>query len=422
MTGSRRSNVVHHTVRRAVVGGAAAVALLAAVLAGCSSDESGSAPTSAEESSTEASTTTSSIAPFAGPGDFYDVPDPLPEGEPGELVRYERIDTPDVTDRVRYRVMYHSRDAMDRDAAVTGLVSVPTGEAPEGGWPTLSWGHGTVGLAPACAPSRDGGGIPAFGTDGILVASDYVGLGPNGQVHAYLSGEAEGHSVIDIVRAARQLPDVEASDEWTTVGTSQGGHAVLFAGELASDYAPELDLVGTVAMAPGSNLDQTYPGDVPLTINAVKAMAIYGMAVDHPEIRPEDYATPALVELAEQMKVRCLGDLTAQIAAMPTDGYWTVDPLTTDVGRKISQANSPGRVAADAPVLLVQGDKDIVVSPARTQALFESMCEAGQVVELEVVPDGGHDMKTMEAARDTIESWLQARLDGEPAPDGCPDT
>ena len=419
MTGSWRSDVIHARTRRAIV---AAAALLAVVLAGCSTDESGSAPSSVRVTSTEVSTTTSSVAPFAGPGDFYDVPDPLPEGEPGELIRYERIDTPDVADRLRYRVMYHSRDALDRDAAVTGLVSVPVGPAPEGGWSTLSWGHGTVGLAPACAPSRDGGGIPAFGTEGILVASDYLGLGPNGQLHAYLSGEAEGHSVIDIVRAARQLPDVAASDEWTTVGISQGGHAVLFAGELAPDYAPELDLVGTVSMAPGSNLDQTYPGDVPLTVNAVKAMAIYGMAVDHPEVRPEDYATPALEALAEQMRTRCLVDLTAQIAAMPANGYWTVDPLTTELGREVSRANSPGRVAADAPVLLVQGDKDIVVSPARTQALFESMCEAGQVVELEAVPGGGHDMRTMEAAQATIESWLQARLDGEPAPDGCPGT
>jgi fermentation-respiration switch protein FrsA (DUF1100 family) len=403
--------------RRAALVLLAAVATL--VAGGCSSDDGSERRSGTTASTTAPSTTAAPLEPFDGPGDFYDVPDPLPEGEPGELIRYQPIERPG-SDRATYRVMYHSRDARDRDVAVTGLVSVPLGDAPEGGWSTLSWGHGTVGLAPACAPSRGDGDLPAFGTDGILVASDYVGLGPNGQLHAYLSGVSEGRSVVDVVRAARRLPGVVASDEWVSVGTSQGGHAVLFAGELAEQYAPELDLVGTVSIAPGSNLDRTFPGDVPLTIDAVKAMAIYGMAVDHPEIRPEDFATPALQALAERMRTTCLDELTEQIAAMPADGYWTVDPLTTDVGKRVATANNPGRVRADAPVLLVQGDADVVVSPARTAALFEAMCDVGQVVELVTVPGGNHDMRTLEDARSTIETWIRDRLDGEPAPDGCP--
>ncbi len=402
-----RSRAALAVVALAVVAGSAA----------CTSDGADRA-----SGTTKPPGTTTSLAPFAGPGDFYDAPDPLPEGDPGALIRYERVDRPADTTRTTWRVMYHSRDARDRDVAVTGLVAVPEAAAPPGGWTTLSWGHGTVGLAPSCAPSRGSGGIPAFGTDGILAASDYVGLGPNGQLHAYLSGPSEGHGVIDVVRAARRLPGAAASPEWSTVGISQGGHAVLFAGEEAADYAPELHLVGTVAAAPGSNLERSFPGDVPLTINAVKAMAVYGLAVDHPEIHPERYATDALAALAAKMRTTCLDALTPELAAMPPDGYWKVDPLTTDLGRRITIENDPGRVEAAAPVLLVQGDADVVVAPARTQALFEGMCALGQVVQLETIPGGNHDQTTLERAQATIASWLQARYAGEPAPDGCPPT
>lgn len=37
-------------------------------------------------------------------------------------------------------------------------------------------------------------------------------------------------------------------------GHSQGGHAVLWTGMLAPDYAPELDLVGVAAFAPATDL------------------------------------------------------------------------------------------------------------------------------------------------------------------------
>ena len=35
-------------------------------------------------------------------------------------------------------------------------VSVPKGKPPKGGWPVITWAHGTTGVADICAPSRDG--------------------------------------------------------------------------------------------------------------------------------------------------------------------------------------------------------------------------------------------------------------------------
>ena len=60
--------------------------------------------------------------------------------------------------------------------------------------------------------------------------------------------------MIDIVRAARSLPRVGEGKDFTVWGHSQGGQAVLFAGMMASAYAPELRLLGVAAAAPATDL------------------------------------------------------------------------------------------------------------------------------------------------------------------------
>ena len=98
-------------------------------------------------------TTSAEVESFAGAiADFYRVPDPLPPGAPGDLIRTMPIDAP--AGEVGLRIMYHSTDADGDDRAVTGVVFHPTTEAPEGGWPIVAWAHGTSGLAASCAENR----------------------------------------------------------------------------------------------------------------------------------------------------------------------------------------------------------------------------------------------------------------------------
>src|SRR5690606_24736699 len=129
--------------------------------------------------------------------------------------------------RVTVRVMYHSQDAQDRDRAVTGVITYPTGDGPDGGWPVLSTAHGTTGVAEQCALSRTADEAPGWGVEGGWAMTDYVGQGPVGEVHPYLSKPSEGNAVIDIVRAAGHLPDAHAGSRWISIGHSQGGHGAL---------------------------------------------------------------------------------------------------------------------------------------------------------------------------------------------------
>src|SRR5438105_2778182 len=58
--------------------------------------------------------------------------------------------------RRAWKLAYVSTDAFGHRSRVTGTVFVPRGTPPEGGWPVVSWAHGTSGLADGCAPSRVG--------------------------------------------------------------------------------------------------------------------------------------------------------------------------------------------------------------------------------------------------------------------------
>lgn len=356
---------------------------------------------------------------FTGTVDeFYEVPDPLPPGEPGDLIRVQDVD--ETPDEVTVRVMYHSRDARDRDRAVTGMITYPTGPAPDGGWPVVSWAHGGVSMASQCAPSRAGMAPPAFGVDGVRVASDYIGLGPVGEISPVLSKPSVGNSVIDAVRAARQLAQSGAGPRWLAVGHSAGGHGALAAHELAGTHAPELDHVATVAFAPASDLGRTFGAVDEIVTSVVGAATLYGAPSEHPEIDPDDYAGVALAELGDLIRTTCQAEFelaVATVKASEGDDFWQNDPLVTEPARSLLLANEVGDTAADAPVLLSSGTDDPIVVIDRVLSLFGRMCDAGQVTDLRVVD--GADHNNVIAMTPGVDRWIADRLDGEPADDSC---
>ena len=164
-------------------------------------------------------------------------------------------------------VVYKSKNLKNKLIPVSGTVWIPKGTAPSGGWPIISWAHGTTGSADVCAPSKivdlaSGSytsyvfpSINSWLSHGYAVAmTDYEGLGTPG-THPWIIGPSEGRGVIDIVKAARKLAPV--STKWIAAGHSQGGHGALFAGSLASSYGTGLQLKGVAAYAPANNMKAT---------------------------------------------------------------------------------------------------------------------------------------------------------------------
>lgn len=386
--------------------------LLALVAAGCAAGTGAEAPSAAGGGPHEPEVFTGSL------DDFYRVPDPLPKGKPGDLVRIQPMGTADGHTSVR--VMYHSNDATGRDRAVTGVITYPTARAPKGGWPVVSTAHGTTGLASACALSRTATGAPGWGIEGVWAMTDYVGLGPVGELHPYLSKPSEGNAVIDAVRAARRLDGADAGRRWVAVGHSQGGHGALSAMELARKRAPELRLVGTVALAPGAMLDKVYGGIDPVVTGVLTIMGLVGGADEHPDIDIRDYLTPQALAAAEIVKTGCLDDITNALVPVVLSGAFKADPRQTEPARSVILANDVGGTAVrGVPLYLASGTADDRVVIQRVRDLFARLCAAGQVTEFQVVEGADHG-SIIPATAARVTSFLEGALAGKAPVDSCP--
>lgn len=214
---------------------------------------------------------------------LYRPPMALASGRPGTLVWFDERPSP-VPGARAWRTLSRSRSADGRAILVSGVMFRPSGPPPSGGFPVITWAGGTTGLADRCAPSKWMGSVPALGdfldAGFVVVETDGQGLGTPGP-SAYLVGESEGHTILDAARAATALPDLDASSRVGLWGYSAGGHGVLSAARQASDYAPELTIIGIAAIAPVVDVSRfasrvtTYFGFTFVTLGAWSE--IYGI-------------------------------------------------------------------------------------------------------------------------------------------------
>lgn len=362
------------------------------------------------------------------PGAFYDQPDELPDGPLGTIIRREVVDdlTPGAT---TYRVLYTSTGFDGEPRAVSGLIVVPDGEAPPGGRKVVAFTHGTVGVAERCAPSLLNRrvlvyeGLEEFVDAGYVVAAtDYEGLGTEGP-HPYLIGESEAMNALDSVRAARDLDAADAGDEFVVWGHSQGGHASLFTGQYAAEYAPELELLGVAAGAPAPDLVELFQDNLDNVVGKVLISQALQAWTELFDVSLDGVVTPTAQGAVRRIAENCL--YTSEELASSAPGTIVLDltfleapPWEVEPWKTIAAENAPGQTPIDAPILLTQGDADPLIDPALTEALRERLCERGEVVDLVSLPGVEHVEAGHEAAP-AVAEWIADRFAGEPAPDGC---
>ncbi len=371
---------------------------------------------------TEDGTCAESLPPYDAPGDL-EVPQPLPAGSPGEIIDTELLSTGD--DVVGYRILYHSKSPRGSNIAVSGFAAAPSGEAPEGGWPLLAWAHGTTGMADACAPSHTAEAAivqfaPLLDAGYAVVATDYEGLGTPG-LHPYIVGVSEGRSVLDSVRAVQALPEISVSEEFVVWGHSQGGHAALHTGQHWQEYAPGLKLIGVVSSAPPSQFSLIYEVLVngPFRGYLVMAMAAFADAYD--EANLEDILTPEAIELLGSLEEECLGEVLGRFAQIDLSELQTVpNPLRVDPWNALTLENDVNQKPTPAPVLLLHGGADEQIPALSSWFLQTQICalpNQGPVHRIEY-PGEQHSSVIIAYFGDMLE-WIQARFDGEPAPNSC---
>ena len=271
---------------------------------------------------------------------FYTPPDPLPPGQPGDLIRTEpsRLVLEPSGQLGAFigtgtRMMYRSNDAQGKPVAVTGTYIEPTNPWPGSGpRPLLAYATLPYGMGEQCAPSRMfNQGIHASTDTGFdvmlnieegfiatllargfaIMVTDGVGMGVHTAASPQLLNRAAGgQALIDGARAAMKLP-VTSLDPHGPVafwGMLAGGHAALSAAELAATYGPELHVVGTYAAAAPTDLaTMLAPVDGNVLAGAT-GYVLRGIVAAYPDFEQplKDVLTSRGLEMYENTGRQCL--------------------------------------------------------------------------------------------------------------------
>lgn len=355
---------------------------------------------------------------------FYAVSPAQLQGQPGTLIRAQPADDYSVGKGVRaVRLLYRTRAADGTPVAASGVVLVPGGKAPQGGWPVMAWAHGTSGVAQICAPSmmKDvyyGSDLTAFLNAGFaVVATDYAGLGTAGP-HQYLSKNAEANAVIDSVSAARaEVKDL--ARKWVVIGHSQGGGAAWAVAE-HEEKLRDPGYLGAISVAGTLDLNMLLSDTTPNTSkNFYLVFALYGIKARFPQF---DFAA-LLTEAGRKYYEK-----------ITQDGCWYYGNALSSSGelgtvvkpdwvknrwvRRFVAENSEGDRPVGGPVLVIAGEGDHSIPLAMIRRTVGRACKMGGAIAYRTYPGLDHDAVMTKSIPEQIR-WLRDRFSGKPAASSC---
>ena len=370
---------------------------------------------------------------------FYDPPSGSPSA-PGTLLREGNYAgrTP-VGGEVR-RILYSTTDVFGRHAVASGLVISPT-DLPPGPRPVIIWNHGTTGVARGCAPSLADASatrwaIPAIDralAEGwVVVATDYTGQGAPG-TFPYLIGEGEARSALDAARAAEYVDGLWLSSNVVVWGHSQGGHAALWASQVAPEYAPELRVRGTVAISPAADplalAEELSRSQDSAMLSVLISWVLVPYADTYPDVFVPDYVAPGGRSIVREMTQRCPtepGVIVSVLAALGVSAdrpLYDADLASGALGERLEQNAAMG--PWPSPVLLAWGGQDEVIPARLYEKYVRERCAEGAALQVRTFPSLDHTGVMLPGSPflSTLMRWTEARFDGEPttpAANDCP--
>jgi hypothetical protein len=362
---------------------------------------------------------------------FYVPPEPLPAGNPGDIIRAEEVDAylvPGLRIRARvWRVLYQSTTATGEPTAVSGTVLVPNGsllrpgrrrEVPR---PLIGYAVGTHGIGDAAAPSRllgrglewEAGLMAMILARGWAVAvTDYQGLGTPGD-HTYMVGRALGPNVLDVMRAARALApgELPAQGPAAIIGYSEGGAAAAWAAQLQPEYAPDVPLAAVAAGAAAADVETAGQSLDASFFSFFIAYGGIGYSAAYPDLELDPYLTP----LAKQ-GIAALRESSVIQAMMFGPRFIKASDLTQPnvlempEWRERLRQNRLGAIVPAAPVLLHHARRDQIVSFVQSQNLRDDWERRGGNVRLYVTRGGLDHISGAVAGMPVAIDWVARRM------------
>jgi pimeloyl-ACP methyl ester carboxylesterase len=366
--------------------------------------------------------------------------------------------------RIAYRSERNTVSSARAEGDMAAYLLVP--EHPLANAPLVVFGHGSVGVAAACAPTKldlsgavqDQDFPPMLyrlaGAGYTVIAPDYNGFSYN-QPPGYFNAEDEAHSILDATRAAAKILPAPPA-KVVLVGHSQGAHAVVAAHSYAESYGMTGELVGVAAIAPlWTSLDLFAAGTTStagLSTTTDVSSILYAMEYSYSagELRDgaghgvDVFATAKQAAAKDAIlggscydaaKLQALGATPADffdtsfvntVGTTCSIGGTCTDPLAVK-WKAIWQTDRPAIDPTGAPLLVMFGGADTFVTPGRAQCAkkkFTADLAAGTAtttVKYCYEETAAHRDLVRDASADYVVKWVASRTGAGSDPGTCTD-
>jgi len=351
---------------------------------------------------------------------FYRPPSPLPHVAPGTLIRaqaFQGYSLPPGASAIR--ILYETRRLDGSNTVASGVVLIPSGKVPAGGWPVIAWAHGTSGVARQCAPSLmkdveygSEGLMPMVAAGYAVVATDYAGLGTPGP-HQYENKFAQANDVIYSIAAAhRAVPSLGA--HWVAIGHSQGGTAVWGVAEKeARRHDP--GYLGGISVAGDINFSDD-PNDDPRIIDPATAMYwiydAYAVQASYPGFDIASMLTPAGMGVYHELTTK--GCWYYGYAVMEALGPRQVGRSGWTRLKAVKQwfhDNHSSDIPIRGPLLVIAGEDDRTVPFVSIVRGVEKACRHHLPIEFWHRKGLDHD-PLMDKLTPAMLAWTRGRMAG----------
>ncbi|PVI01004.1 alpha/beta-hydrolase [Periconia macrospinosa] len=325
---------------------------------------------------------------------FYTVDEQWETEPPGTMLRVEAMNAslytmPPATSGVR--ILYQSENFSGTNTPASGVVLFPytPRNTRKGEIPVIVWAHGTCGLFANGAPSHYRNlwghftGPYVFALQGfIVIIPDYAGLGVsidgrgNPIVHEYLAAPAAAKDMEYAVKAA-QSAFAEVGSQFVAIGHSQGGNVVWgFAERMHTN--PVQGYLGAIPISPVTNI---LKEPMPFR-GAYMAAALWGLQNIFPEFDMKSILTE---EGQERMKAN--KDIGANVvvtkALLFADDFFVPGWEDNEYIQKFNNLTHTGGRPVAGPVLVVQGEKDPMISTPVVTAATEETAKVSPGVSIQ---------------------------------------
>ncbi|MFD0388948.1 lipase family protein [Tistrella bauzanensis] len=289
-----------------------------------------------------------------------------------------------------------------------------------------------MGVADACAPSwtgrskRDVDYLGRWLKEGFaIVATDYQGLGVSGP-HPYLATprslqHARQHSRRAVGRGGA---GVDLGDHVVLIGQSQGGGAAFATAAFAPDYAPDIDIRGTVSTGIPFLTPQLMTAVAtanPDKVDPTIAYLLYiGLLAEQAptHVPASSMFTAKAAPVLDKARTGCVVPVFNAVTDAGLTRANTMTPKALEVIQGLAPSLAYPTVKLAHPLFVGTGAQDHDVPPPMQKAVVDAACAAGTVVEAHVYPGLDHSGAVNGSLGDSV-PFVRKVMAGRPVTSTC---